>query len=102
MALSVFIAGSLAFTFIVVILKKLFDFLFRSYNSNDIPSPPAYPILKHLPYFLDKSNEDKHISKWSETFRKDGIFKFNPLLGRFCSCNNAMSVFTNLRVVMQI
>ena len=71
---------------ILVILKilrkaygRIYSFLFAA--SSTIPSPPAYLLLRHLPYFWKKFQEIKVITEWAKLFKKEGIFLLEPLFG---------------------
>ncbi|XP_065071289.1 uncharacterized protein LOC135695975 [Rhopilema esculentum] len=83
---SVIVAGALVVSLFVAIFKKLYHSFFGCLQSKDIPSPAAYPILRHMPYFLDSVDDDKKLCAWAEAFKKEGIFKFDPLLGSEIIC----------------
>ena len=78
---SVIVAGALMISLFIAIFKKLYYSFFGCLQSQDIPGPAAYPILRHMPYFLDSVDDDKKLCAWAEAFKKEGIFKFDPLLG---------------------
>ncbi len=48
----------------------------------EIPSPPAYPLLKHLPHLWRDTNLTQQLLKWSKMFANEGIFRYDPLLGK--------------------
>ncbi|XP_065071287.1 cytochrome P450 4A5-like [Rhopilema esculentum] len=82
------LVGVLSILLIVEILKWLRNFFTASQRSRgpDIPSPPAYPILRHMPYFLDNIDDDKKLLAWAESFKEEGMFVIDTLLGpkRIC------------------
>ncbi|XP_065071288.1 cytochrome P450 4F4-like [Rhopilema esculentum] len=78
---SVIVVCVLIISLIMATLKKLYNFFFGSRLSSNIPSPPAYPFLRHVPYFLHATDYDKKMQKWEETYKKDGLFMFDVLLG---------------------
>ena len=57
---------------------------------HDIPEPPLYGILKHLPYFLKSPNNIELLVKWGEQFKDYGFYKIDPLVGKtlFALLNN--------------
>ena len=79
---SVIVVCALMISLIMATLKKLYNFFFGSRLSANIPRPPAYPFLRHLPYFLHAVDYDKKMQKWEETYKKDGLFMFDILLGK--------------------
>ena len=74
------IVVALLISLILASLRKIYDWIFSS--RSNIPSPPAYPILRHLPYFWNSDNEEKMLRLWGEDFKAEGIFEFDILLGK--------------------
>lgn len=77
------VVTALIISLIMATLRKLYDWLCSFFAKSNIPMPPAYPLLRHLPYFWEGMNEDRVLMQWAEQFKKEGIFKFDPLLGRY-------------------
>ena len=75
------VGGVLSILLIVEILKWLRNFVTVSQRGPEIPSPPAYPILRHMPYFLDNIDDDKKLLAWAESFKENGMFAIDTLLG---------------------
>ena len=48
----------------------------------DIPEPPRYGILRHLPYFLKSHNTVEMLVKWGEQFKDYGFYKIDPVVGK--------------------
>ena len=74
------IVVALLISLILASLRKIYDWIFSS--RSNIPSPPAYPILRHLPYFWNSFNDEKMLRLWAEDFKAQGIFEFDVLLGK--------------------
>ena len=78
---AIFIA--LVISVILTVLRKAYDkihgLIFRAPST--IQSPPAYPFLRHFPYFWTSFQVIKMITEWAKLFKKEGIFSFDPMLG---------------------
>ena len=48
----------------------------------DIPEPPRYIILRHLPYFLKSQNTVEMLVKWGEQFKDYVFYKIDPVVGK--------------------
>ena len=73
------IVVALLISLILASLRKTYDWMFSTRSK--LPSPPAYPILRHLPYFWNAVNDVKMLRLWGECFKAEGIFEFDVLLG---------------------
>ncbi len=76
--------GILAIAFFVEMFWKVKDWLQgrdATSKGKEIPSPPAYPVLKHLPYLWNDSDLPKRLLQWAKMFENEGILQFDPLLG---------------------
>ena len=73
------IVVALLISLILATLRRIYDWMFSRSN---IPSPPAYPILRHLPYFWTSFNDEKMLRLWAEDFKAQGIFEYDILLGK--------------------
>ena len=57
----------------------------------DIPEPPRYSILGHLPYFVKSPNTIELLVEWGKQFKDYGFYKIDPVVGKislFCLSNN--------------
>jgi len=77
------IVVALLISLILATLRRIYDWMFSRSN---IPSPPAYPILRHLPYFWTSFNDEKMLRLWAEDFKAQGIFEYDILLGEKRIC----------------
>jgi len=77
------IVVALLISLILATLRKIYDWMFSRSN---IPSPPGYPILRHLPYFWNSFNDEKMLRLWAEDFKAQGIFEYDILLGEKRIC----------------
>ena len=47
-----------------------------------IPEPPAWPILRHLPYFVVAKDHLGLFESWVTKFKDEGLFKIDNLDGK--------------------
>ena len=91
MVIAEVVVTALMIAVILAAIRKIYEaihglLLGKNGDGLEIPTPPAYPLLRHFPYFVSNFNDDKKLVKWSKTFKKEGIFVFDVLLGkRRCS-----------------
>ena len=45
----------------------------------DIPEPPRYGILRHLPYFINCKSPIELLAEWGKQFKDYGFYKIDPL-----------------------
>ena len=48
----------------------------------DIPEPPRYGILGHLPYFIKSPNTIELLAEWGKQFKDYGFYKIDPVVGK--------------------
>ena len=48
----------------------------------EIPEPPRYGFLRHLPYFLKSQNTVEMLVEWGEQFKDYGFYKIDPVIGK--------------------
>lgn len=91
MVIAEVVVTALMIAVILAAIRKIYEaihglLLGKNDGGLQIPSPPAYPLLRHFPYFVSNFNDDKKLVEWSKTYKKEGIFSFDVLLGkRRCS-----------------
>ena len=72
---------ALIISLIMATIKKFYDWICSCFAGSNLPTPPAYPILRHLPYFWGGFNDDITLMRWANDFKKEGLFKFDVMLG---------------------
>ena len=59
-----------------IIYKCMKEYLSPLY---DIPEPPRYGILRHLPYFINCKSPIELLAEWGKQFKDYGFYKIDPL-----------------------
>ena len=87
------VVSALIVSLLLASLRRFYEWMFPA--ASNIPSPPSYPIFRHLPYFWGGFNDEKMLMQWAEDFKEEGIFEFDILLGNILhiSCEKVVSLY---------